>query len=130
MGVKLLTDEWFLEIERIVERIGGVEPNEKLRNIVININSKEPDGSIIECCYRGCIFKKGHAPDAQATLSTSRELLYKVMVLKNMAEGMKAILTKKATLQGDQKQLMPLSAAKPSPSQAAYEAELKAMTEL
>lgn len=130
MSLKFLTDEWFAEVQNVLQQMGGMEPNEKLRNVVINVNSKEPDGSTIECCYKGCVFHKGHDPAAMATLTTTRDLLHRVMIMKNMAEGMKAIVTKKAVLTGDSKQLMPLSAARPSPSQAAFEAQMKAMTVL
>ena len=130
MSVKFLTDEWFAEVQSVLQQMGGIEPNEKLRNVVINVNAKEPDGSVVECRYAGCVFYKGHDPAATATLTTTRDLLHRVMIMKNMAEGMKAIVTKKAVLLGDSKQLMPLSAAKPSPSQAAFESRMKEMTAL
>ena len=52
------------------------------------------------------------------------------MVLKNMAEGVRAIMTGKAKLGGESKQLMSLSSVKPSPQQADFERQLKEMTEL
>jgi hypothetical protein len=52
------------------------------------------------------------------------------MVKKNMALGMRALATRKAKLKGDQKKLMPIRSARPTPSQAAFEAKVLEMTVL
>jgi Ni,Fe-hydrogenase III component G len=130
MAIKFLSDDWFVGVQDIITRMGGMEPADKLKPVLINVFIKTEDGSVSHAHFKAGVIYAGHDETAKATLTTTRELFYKVMVLKNMAEGVRAIMTGKAKLGGESKQLMSLSSVKPSAQQADFERQLKEMTEL
>jgi len=129
MTYAFLSDEWFAAQDALFAENGVPELPMKLANIVLNINATDDDGGDVrEVTYRGCYFERGHAADAAAPLTTPRGLCYQVFLEKKMALGVRALATGAAKLKGDKNQMMPIRAAKPTPSQAAYEAKIREMT--
>jgi len=130
---QFLSDEWFSEVSNLVES-SELELPEKLRDLVLNvvISDTAEDGSTsqITAIYRGCWFAPGIADDAAATLLTTRDLAYEVMIKKNIPLGVRALSTGKAKVKGDRRKLLALRAVRPSPSQAALEAKVAEMTAL
>jgi hypothetical protein len=123
-----LSDDWFDAVESLLAE-GRPELPGRLKPIYLNIDVVDGD-QLVQTTYRGCWFERGHDATAQALLTTNRELCFQVMVKKNMALGMRALATRKAKLKGDQKKLMPIRSARPTPSQAAFEAKVLEMTVL
>jgi hypothetical protein len=124
-----LSDDWFAAQDVLFAEDGVPELPAKLAGIVLNINATDDDGGDVRAVtYRGCYFERGHADDAGALLTTPRGLCFQVFLEKKMALGVRALATGAAKLKGDKNQMMPIRAAKPTPSQAAYEAKVREMT--
>jgi hypothetical protein len=128
MSHAFLSDDWFDAVESLLA-VGRPELPDRLKSIYLNIDVIDGD-QVVHATYRGCWFERGHDATAQALLTTNRELCFEVMVKKNMALGMRALATRKAKLKGDQKKLMPIRSARPTPSQAVFEAKVLEMTVL
>jgi hypothetical protein len=131
MTYPFLSDEWFSGVAQLIEEHGVPELPEKLRGVTMNVIVKDGfNGQPVEATFRGCYFEPGHSGDAQALLTTTRDLAYEVMIKKNAAMGVRALATGKAKLNGDRKQLMPLASVRPSDAQKQFEKRVLEITEL
>jgi hypothetical protein len=128
MSHSFLSDDWFDAVEGLLVESRPELPD-RLKSIYLNIDVIDGD-HVVHTTYRGCWFERGHDATAQALLTTNRELCFEVMVKKNMALGMRALATRKAKLKGNQKKLMPIRSARPTLSQAVFEAKVLEMTVL
>jgi hypothetical protein len=121
---EFLSDEWFAAVQAVLDEARPVLPD-ALAGLVINVVVQDVN---IDVTYRGCWWEPGHSDDAEATLLTTRELAYEVMVKKNIPLGVRAISTGKAKIKGNRTKLMKLRVVKPSESQAAFEQRVAAFT--
>jgi hypothetical protein len=121
---EFLTDEWFGAVKDLLAD-GAPELPEALRGIVVNIDIEDVG---VEATYRGCWFEPGFSDDAEATLTTTKQLAYDVMIEKNLALGVRAIATGKAKLKGNKTKMMKLRAVRPTPTQEAFEQRVREMT--
>jgi hypothetical protein len=127
MTAEFLSDDWFKAVDEFFTEDGKPEIPEKLKDVVLNINAMDGD-RVTEVTYRGCYFEPGHSDDAGAILTTPRELCYQVFIEKKMVLGVRALATGAAKLKGDRTKMMAIRAAKPTPSQATFEARIKKLT--
>jgi hypothetical protein len=128
MTYRFLSEEWFAQVKGVLAET-PVELPEKLRDVVVNVVVDGDEGAEpVLAVYRGCWWEPGSAEDAVATLFTTRELAYEVIVKKKMAIGVRALSTGQAKLKGDRRKLLALRAVRPSPSQASYEAKVQEIT--
>jgi hypothetical protein len=123
---EFLSDEWFAAVQAELAE-GPPELPEALAGLVMNVVVQDIG---VDCTYRGCWWEPGHSADAEATLITTKELAYEVMVRKNIPLGVRAISTGKAKIKGNRTKLMKLRVIKPSASQAAFEQRVAAFTEV
>jgi hypothetical protein len=121
---EFLSDEWFAAVQAVLNEGKPVLP-EALAGLVINIVIQDAN---IDTTYRGCWWEPGHSDDAEATLLTTKELAFEVMVKKNIPLGVRAISTGKAKIKGNRTKLMKLRVVKPSESQAAFEQRVAGFT--
>lgn len=121
-----LSEEWFGAVKDILAD-GEPELPEPLREVVVNVDVSDTG---VKATYRGCWFEPGFSDDADATLKTTSELAYEVMVKKNMALGVRALATGKAKLTGNKTKMMKLRSVRPSPSQEAFEKKVAEVTQL
>ena len=123
---EFLSDAWFAAVADLLAEGRPALPD-ALANLVLNVVVEDAG---IDTTYRGCWWEPGHSADAEATLITTRELAYEVMVKKNIPLGVRAISTGKAKIKGNRTKLMKLRVIKPSPSQAEFERRVAAFTEV
>lgn len=121
-----LSDEWFAAVQDVLAE-GRPELPDALAGLVLNVVVEDVG---VNTTYRGCWWEPGHSADAEATLITTRELAYEVMVKKNIPLGVRAISTGKAKIKGNRVKLMKLRVIKPSPSQAEFERRVAAFTKV
>jgi len=121
---EFLTDEWFGAVKDLLAE-GAPELPEALRGIVTNVDVKDIG---VQATYRGCWFEPGFSDDAEATLTTTKQLAYDVMIEKNLALGVRAIATGKAKLRGNKTKMMKLRAVRPTPAQEAFEQKVREVT--
>jgi|KBSSwiStaDraftv2_1062776.scaffolds.fasta_scaffold10855_3 hypothetical protein len=119
-----LSDEWFGAVKGLLAE-GEPELPAALQGIVVNIDVTDVG---VQATYRGCWWEPGFSDDAEATLTTTKQLAHEVMVMKNLAVGVRAIATGKARLKGNKTKLMKLRAVRPSPDQEAFEQKVREVT--
>jgi hypothetical protein len=131
MAYQFLTDEWFGEVDRLLKELGSPTLPDKLQGVTLNVIIEDGNGGQpVKVNYRGCYFQPGFADDAQATITTSRDIAYEVMIKKNMAMGIRALSTRKAKLSGDRRKLMPLASVRPTDEQKTFEERVMEVTTL
>ncbi len=129
MPYTFLSNEWFGAVKEELEQ-RPIDLPEKLQDLLVNCVIDTGSGEPTVAVYRGCWFEPGQDEAASATLLTTSDLAYEVMIRKNIPLGVRAISTGKAKIKGDRRKLLALRAVRPSPSQAAFEARIKEMTSL
>ncbi|TAM64496.1 hypothetical protein [Mycobacterium sp.] len=122
---QFLSDEWFASVKDLLAD-GQPELPEALRGLVVNMDVTDMG---VQATYRGCWFEPGFSDDAEATLTTTKQLAYDVLVEKNLALGVRAIATGKAKLKGNKTKLMKLRAVRPTASQEAFEQKVREVTQ-
>lgn len=131
MTYLFLSEDWFDEVGRLLKELGAPALREKLQGVTLNVIIEDgKDGEPVKASYHGCYFQPGFAENAQATLTTTRELAYEVMIKKNMPMGIRALSTRKAKLSGDRRRLMPLASVRPSEEQKNFEQRVIDVTHL
>src|SRR6185312_5232539 len=97
-----LSQEWFGAVKELLAE-GAPELPDALSGLVVNVDVKDIG---LQATYRGCWFEPGYSDDAEATLTTTKELAHDVLIEKNLALGVRAIATGKAKLKGNKTKLM------------------------
>lgn len=121
-----LSNEWLRAVNDLLTK-GAPDLPEPLRGSVVNVDVTD---SVVRATYRGCWFEPGYSDDAEATLTTTRELAHDVLIEKNLALGVRAIATGKAKLKGNKTKLMKLRAVRPTASQQEFEQGVREVTAL
>lgn len=119
-----LSEEWFGAVKDLLAT-GAPELPEALRGLVVNVDVTDVG---VQATYRGCWFEPGYSDDAEATLTTTRQLANDVLIEKNLALGVRAIATGKAKLKGNKTKLMKLRAVRPTAAQEAFEQQVREVT--
>jgi hypothetical protein len=122
---QFLSDEWFASVKDLLAD-GQPELPEAVRGLVVNMDVTDVG---VKATYRGCWFEPGFSDDAEATLTTTKQLAYDVMIEKNLALGVRAIATGKAKLKGNKTKMMKLRAVRPTASQEAFEQKVREVTQ-
>jgi hypothetical protein len=122
---QFLSDEWFGAVKALLAE-GQPQLPEALQGVVVNVDVTDIG---VLATYRGCWFEPGFSDDAEATLTTTKQLAYEVMILKNLALGVRAIATGKAKMKGNKTKMMKLRAVRPTESQATFEQKVKEVTQ-
>jgi|GEM_PF-2079478 len=120
-----LSQEWFGAVKDLLAE-GAPELPDALSGLVVNVDVKDIG---LQATYRGCWFEPGYSDDAEATLTTTKELAHDVLIEKNLALGVRAIATGKAKLKGNKTKLMKLRAVRPTASQEAFEQKVREVTQ-
>jgi hypothetical protein len=130
VSYRFLTGEWFDAMQRLLDEGGEPELPDKLRDLRLNVRIRDEDtGDVAEVSYCGCYFRPATV-DGAPTLTTTRDLAYRVMIEKNIVLGVRALATGQAKIKGDRRRLLALRSVQPSPEQAAFEQRVREMTVL
>ena len=119
-----LSESWFGAVKGLLAD-GEPELPDALRGIVVNMDVQDVG---VQATYRGCWLEPGFSDDAEATLTTTKQLAYDVLIMKNLALGVRAMASGKAKLKGNKTKLMKRRAIRPSAAQEAFELQLREIT--
>jgi hypothetical protein len=129
MGFQFLSDEWFIEIERIRAEINPPVPD-VIKDVVINIKvAGGPDGDV-EAKMAGGRFEKGLTGDAPTTLTIPYDVAKQMIIEGDQTATMQAFMSGIIKVDGDMATIMGMQAAgAPSPESEKVRELVKAITE-
>jgi hypothetical protein len=106
---QFLSDEWFTEVEQLVEKHGADAPPQA--NVMVNLVITDTPFGDERQMHMGARDGKGewgvgHSPDADVTLTTDYATAKQVFVSGDPNAGMQAFMQGKVRVQGDMAKLM------------------------
>jgi len=106
---QFLADEWFTEVENLVEKFGAEAPPQQ--NLMVNLVITETPFGEERQMHMGARDGKGewglgHRDDAEVTLTTDYDTAKQVFASNDPTAGMQAFMQGKVRVQGDMAKLM------------------------
>jgi putative sterol carrier protein len=126
---QFLSDEWFTEVEKLVEKLGADAPPQA--NLMVNLVITETPFGDERQMHMGARDGKGewgvgHRDDAEVTLTTDYGTAKQVFASNDPNAGMQAFMQGKVRVQGDMAKLM---ASQQQGGNPALQAAIQEMTE-
>ncbi len=125
---KFLSPEWFSKVEQLSGAAQGLEIHKAMKDVVVNLTIEAPGGKVEMRMDRGFI-RAGHAPAADVQMRMPADYAYRILVAGDWSVGMKGYVSRKITLSGNMRKLIPLQLFKPTPSEEALRREIERITE-
>ena len=127
-----LSDEWFDEAEKLVAAHDTAAPAHA--SVVVNLVVKDTPFDADRQFHMGAKdgkgeFARGHADDADVTLTTDYATAKEIFVSGNPTAGMQAFMAGKVTVQGDMSKLMAAQAGGGAPGNPELSKALQDITE-
>jgi hypothetical protein len=124
-----LSDDWFAEVEKLVEKHGADAPSQA--NVMVNLVITETPFGDERQMHMGARDGKGewglgHREDAEVTLTTDYTTAKQVFASNDPNAGMQAFMQGKVRVQGDMAKLM---ASQQQGGNPALQAAIQEMTE-
>ena len=127
MGIKYLSDEWFVKVDELVKEV-NLEVPPAAAAIKVNFTITSDEGNY-EWSIDGGKILKGHTADAKTKITVPYDLAKKMFVLEDKAAGMQAFTSGKMKIEGDMSKLMAMQSIQPTASQKLLTAKIKEITE-
>lgn len=127
---KFLSDEWFLEVERLTAEAGDLNLPPALTDLVLNLHVAGTDMGDVSAMLKNGTLVKGSDESAETTLSLDADVLKKVILEFDMSAAMEAFMSGKIRVDGDMGKLMALQTASPSAEQKKLFKDVLAATEV
>jgi putative sterol carrier protein len=127
MGIKYLSDEWFVKVEELAKEV-NLEIPPALADMKINMTITSDSGNI-DMAMNGGKIQKGHAADAKTKITIPYDLAKKMFVDEDRQAGMQAFMSGKMKIEGDMSKMMAMQGIQPTASQKLLQEKIKAMTE-
>jgi putative sterol carrier protein len=126
---QFLSDDWFTEVEKLVEKHGAEAPPQA--NLIVNLVITETPFDDERKMHLGARDGKGewgqgHRDDAEVTLTTDYATAKQVFASNDPNAGMQAFMQGKVRVQGDMAKLM---ASQQQGGNAALQAAIQEITE-
>jgi putative sterol carrier protein len=126
---QFLSDDWFTEVDRLVEKLGADAPPQQ--NLMVNLVITETPFGEERQMHMGARDGKGewgvgHRDDAEVTLTTDYATAKQVFASNDPNAGMQAFMQGKVRVQGDMAKLM---ASQQQGGNPALQAAIQEMTE-
>jgi hypothetical protein len=126
---QFLSDDWFVEVENLVEKLGADAPPQA--NLMVNLVITETPFGDERQMHMGARDGKGewgigHRGDAEVTLTTDYTTAKQVFASNDPNAGMQAFMQGKVRVQGDMAKLM---ASQQQGGNPALQAAIQEMTE-
>jgi SCP-2 sterol transfer family len=126
---QFLSDDWFVEVENLVEKLGADAPPQA--NLMVNLVITETPFGEERQMHMGARDGKGewgigHRGDAEVTLTTDYTTAKQVFASNDPNAGMQAFMQGKVRVQGDMAKLM---ASQQQGGNPALQAAIQEMTE-
>ena len=126
---QFLSDDWFTEVEKLVEKHGADAPPQA--NLMVNLVITETPFGDERQMHMGARdgtgeWGVGHRPDAEVTLTTDYVTAKQVFASNDPNAGMQAFMQGKVRVQGDMAKLM---ASQQQGGNPALQAAIQEMTE-
>ncbi len=128
MGYKFMSDEWFDEVEKMVEE-ANIEPPPQMADLAINVTITSDDGDKQMAIEAGKM-KRGHVDGAPTTITVPLDVAKKLFIDQDQSAGMQAFMSGQIKVEGDMSKLMAMQSMQASEEQAALSKKIMAMTEV
>lgn len=128
MGYKFLSEEWFNEVENLVEEYGDLELPAALQELVVNVVVSD-GGTTHEVCFKDGRFQRGLDASAGTKLSLEAELARKIFIEDDRDAGMQAFMAGQIQVEGDPSKLMALQTVQLNEKQRELAEDIADMTE-
>lgn len=125
---KFLSPEWFSKVEQLSAAAVGLEIHKAMKDVVVNLTIETPGGQVQMRMDRGLIHP-GHAEGADVQMRMPADYAYRILIVGDWSVGMKGYVSRKITLSGNMRKLIPLQLFKPTPSEEALRREIERITE-
>jgi hypothetical protein len=125
---KFLSDEWFINVEKTVKELPGLDIAKAMKDVIVNLTLKTGSGEVLMRIDRGIIIK-GHSDAADVQMSMPEDYAYKLLVIGDWSVGMKGYVARKISVSGNMRKLIPLQVFKPTNSQVELREKIKSFTE-
>ncbi|HET8706474.1 MAG TPA: SCP2 sterol-binding domain-containing protein [Pseudomonadales bacterium] len=125
---KFLSDEWFREVEKLIEIAGDLEVPPALQTLAINISVSTDDGEV-QMCMNGGRFEKGHTSTASTKLLLPASLARRLFIEGDQSAGMQGFMSGQIKIEGDMSKLMAMQTVQPSAKQRELQKQILAITE-
>jgi putative sterol carrier protein len=125
-----LSDDWFTEVEKLVEKLGADAPPQT--NVMVNLVITDTPFGDERQMHMGARdgqgeWGKGHTADADVTLTTDYTTAKQVFASNDPNAGMQAFMQGKVRVQGDMAKLM--ASQQQGGGNPALQAAIQEMTE-
>ena len=127
MGYKFMSDEWFDEVEKLVND-ANIEPPPQMADLAINVTITSDDGDKQMAIAAGKM-QKGHVDGAPTTITLPLDLAKKLFIDQDQSAGMQAFMSGQIKIEGDMSKLMGMQSMQASEEQAALSKKIMEMTE-
>jgi putative sterol carrier protein len=127
MGIKYLSDEWFVKVEELAKEV-NLEIPPALADMKINMTITSDSGNI-DMAMNGGKIQKGHTADAKTKITVPYDLAKKMFVDEDRQAGMQAFMSGKMKIEGDMSKMMAMQGIQPTASQKLLQAKIKEITE-
>jgi hypothetical protein len=125
---RFLTPEWFSKVEQLCGAAKDLDIPKAMKDVVVNLTVETPAGQVEMRMDKGFI-RAGHAGGADVLMRMPADFAHKILVAGDWSVGMKGYITRKITLSGNMRKLIPLQIFRPTPSQEALRLQIEQITE-
>ncbi len=127
MGYAFMSDEWFDEVQKIVEE-ANIDPPPQLADVAINITVSSDDGDK-EMAINAGKMQKGHVDGAPTKVSVPLDLAQKLFIEQDQSAGMQAFMSGQIKIEGDMSKLMAMQSMSASDEQEALMKKIQEITD-
>jgi putative sterol carrier protein len=127
MGVKYLSDEWFVKVKELADEV-NLEIPAALATMKLNMTVTSDQGDC-KFCMNGGKIEQGHLSDASTKITVPYDLAKKMFVDEDKQAGMQAFMSGKLKIEGDMSKMMAMQGIQPTASQKLLQQKIKEMTE-
>jgi hypothetical protein len=126
MRKPFLSDEWFTEVEQLIEAAGDLQIPDAMK-IEVNVTITSSNGAVPLSMKDGK-FARGHNPAYATSLTLADDIARKIFVDGDAAAGVQAFLEGKIQVEGDLAKVVAMQTVEPSAQQLQLTRKIAAMT--
>lgn len=126
MRKAFLSDEWFTEVEQLIDAAGDLQIPDAMK-IEVNVTIHAPQGAVPLALKDGK-FTRGHNPAYTTSLTLADDVARKIFVDGDAAAGVQAFLEGKIQVEGDLAKVVAMQTVEPSAQQLQLTRKIAAIT--
>lgn len=106
--MKFLSDDWFTKLAELTDTYATTAKiPEPVNNLILNISAIQ-NGHVVQLRMEHGFFRRGHSPEAHATLTLPASFVKRIFFEKEQGAGALAFMSGQATVEGDIGKVMEL----------------------